>query len=82
MLVVKYFLVNPDDDGEDAPMGRLTMVGTRTHRRVGATSVPQKEFTTERERVRILKEDFGIVVEEEEVGNIRGPVALPIGNRI
>ncbi|KIJ53380.1 hypothetical protein M422DRAFT_242525 [Sphaerobolus stellatus SS14] len=59
-----------------APIGRVTMVGNRTHRRVGDMSVPQKEFNTEEERVRILKEDFGIHVGEEEIGNIQAPVAL------
>ncbi|KIJ53376.1 hypothetical protein M422DRAFT_43051 [Sphaerobolus stellatus SS14] len=79
VLCVRYFLADPlnNPDAPDAPIGRMTMVGNKTHRRVGDTSVPQKEFSTEEERVRILKEDFGIHVGEEEIGNIRGPVALP-----
>jgi len=84
VIAVKFFLVDPDNDCPEAPIGRLAMAGrlgmapNRVQRRVGDTSVTIKEFTTERERVKILKEDFGIFVDEDEISNIQAPAALPI----
>ncbi|GJJ15364.1 hypothetical protein Clacol_009640 [Clathrus columnatus] len=72
-FAIKYFLI----DGDENKVGRVFMTGNKTYRKVGGRSVLQKEIRTERERFDILKEDFGIIVSEEEIRNIRGAVALP-----
>ncbi|GJJ15386.1 hypothetical protein Clacol_009662 [Clathrus columnatus] len=74
VFALKFFLI----DGDKDKVGRYFMIGHKTYRRVGAHYAPVKEFKTERERVNILREDFGIIVSEEEIGNISGAVALPL----
>lgn len=81
VLVAKYFIVDQDDDDDEekVKIGRTTMVGNKVFRRVGARSEFLKEFKTEKERVRILRDEFGIVVEENEIGNItKWKAALPL----
>lgn len=80
VIAILHFVIQDEagrDDPLGAPLGRLVMTGKRVQKRIGTQSETIKEFHTERDRVRILKEDFGIIVDECEVRNIKHPAALP-----
>ena len=79
VIAVRHFNVEGQpvqDNGNEVPLGRLVMIGTRVQRRIGTQSQTIREFYTEFDRVRILKDYFGISVDENEVGNIKSPAAL------
>ncbi|KAF8510144.1 cysteine proteinase [Hysterangium stoloniferum] len=80
VVCVQYFVVEDGGEGESGPsFGRLIMFGNKVQRRVGLESTTVKEFATERERIQILKEDFGVLVQEGEVQNIMNTLAaLPL----
>lgn len=79
VIAVRYFIVEGQlvpGGGNEVPLGRLVMTGRRVQRRIGTHSRTIREFSTEYDRVRILKDDFGISVDESEVRNIKSPAAL------
>ena len=75
VVCIRYFAIDHDTKVEEAKrpgisLGRLVMMGRRVQKRIGDQSQTVREFSTERERVHVLKEDFGIMVDDDEVQNI------------
>ncbi|GJJ15363.1 hypothetical protein Clacol_009639 [Clathrus columnatus] len=74
VFAMKFFLV----DGDVIKVGRNFLIGNKTFLKVDSgRSVLQKEIKTEKERVDILREEYGIILSEEEIASIGGAVALP-----
>ncbi|KAF8590406.1 cysteine proteinase [Ramaria rubella] len=78
VLCVRHFIDTHDNDGLGVRLGRLVLIGTRVQRRVGEETHTVREISTEIERLQILKEDFGITIEHDDIQNITGTsAALP-----
>ncbi|KAF8531733.1 hypothetical protein JB92DRAFT_3138701 [Gautieria morchelliformis] len=77
VFAVRHFIVEDISATQgEMPLGRLVMTGRSVRRTIGAESQKIREFATESDRVRILREDFGITVDAGEVRNIKDAAAL------
>ncbi|KAF8531726.1 hypothetical protein JB92DRAFT_3104665 [Gautieria morchelliformis] len=77
VFAVRHFIVEGISATQgEMPLGRLVMTGRSVRRTIGAQLQTIREFGTESDRVRILREDFGITLDESEVRNIKDPAAL------
>ena len=71
-VICNKMIASPDEkDGERSIVGTLGL-GREVKRRVGSESEVLKEFESEEERVKALREHFGIVLSEVEREAIRG----------
>lgn len=70
VVAIAHFVVGNDDD-----LGRLVLFGRRLDRRIGDKSEKVTEFKSEVERIRALREYFGISIPEVNIIHIKGRVA-------
>lgn len=81
-LVVKFILGQDPETGGEKIVGKLMMVNGAIKRNFGGTTKLVQLCSTEPERIRALKEWFGIELTEEETVAIRGMVSELKGTEV
>ncbi|ESK89384.1 arylamine n-acetyltransferase 1 [Moniliophthora roreri MCA 2997] len=72
VIALKHFWLDEPENIEHRHIGALVLFGEKLKQNMGARSVLIKEVNTEKERVEVLKEYFGLNVEVTWVENIKG----------
>ncbi|KAK7448824.1 hypothetical protein VKT23_013553 [Stygiomarasmius scandens] len=72
VFLKRYFWIDDTGDIAQKEMGTLTLIGRTVKRQIGQTTEELKRLETEEERIKAIKEDFGVHIDDDGIEHIRG----------